>query len=124
MGQGYTLLQESSNFFQCTASDRASWPLDFMLVSPETFARFKADAVSVVVQGVQVDVPSVQHLIALKLHAMKQGQRSRMFRDMDDVINLTRVAKIDLRSDAFKELCHNYGNAELYDYLLRARRQE
>ena len=31
---GYNLLFETDNFFQCTAPERASWPLDFMMVKP------------------------------------------------------------------------------------------
>jgi len=94
LGLGYSLLFETDNFFQCTAPERASWPLDFMMVKPETFTKFKSEAVRVLIQGVQVSVPSIKHLIALKLHAMKSRQRSWMFRDMDDVINLIQLNKM------------------------------
>src|SRR3954470_18899926 len=108
---GYNLLYETDNFFQCTAPERASWPLDFMMVKPETFSKFKSEAVSVVIQGVEVAVPSIKHLIALKLHAMKSGQRSRMFRDMDDVINLIQLNKMDVKGDEFKNLCQKLTGA-------------
>jgi predicted nucleotidyltransferase len=121
LGLGYSLLFESENFFQCTAPELASWPLDFMMVKPETFSKFKSEAVPVLIQGVQVSVPSIKHLIALKLHAMKSGQRSRMFRDMDDVINLIQLSKMEVKGDEFKKLCQTYGSTELYEYLLRAR---
>jgi predicted nucleotidyltransferase len=118
---GFTVHYEASNFFQCTPPNESSWPLDFMLVTEETFAKLLKDAVGTTIQNVRVKVPSILHLIALKLHVLKQGLTHRMFRDMDDVLNLIQINQIDVRSDNFREICHRYGTVELYEYILRAK---
>ena len=118
---GYTVHHEASNFLQCNPPNEGSWPLDFMLVTEETFAKLLKDAIGVNIQNVPVKVPSILHLIALKLHVLKQGLTHRMFRDMDDVLNLIRINRIDVRSDSFREICHRYGTIDLYEYILRAK---
>ena len=64
--------------------------------------------------------PSLEHLVALKLHVLKQNLPHRMLGDMDDVINLLLVNRVDLRQEKWRQLFVKYGSLELYEKVLRA----
>jgi hypothetical protein len=66
-------------------------------------------------------VPSAEHLIGLKLHAIKHGPEYRRGQDLIDVVRLIRNAKIDPESESFKKLVERYGNEEIYQQILKAR---
>ncbi len=59
-------------------------------------------------------VPSVHHLIALKLHALKNNSAGRMVKDMGDIAALVQQHKIDIKSETFKALCLKFGGAAIY----------
>ena len=107
---------------QMKSDQERAWPLDFMLVSKETFTAMLADCIPAIVQNVSVKIPSIRHLIALKLHVLKQGLQHRVSKDMDDVINLVQINKVDVFSSDFKALCERYGNSEIYEFLKRSQR--
>ena len=58
--------------------------LDVMLVSDETFEKMAAQSKVTEFEQTPVSIPSIEHLIALKLHALKQDLRHRRLRDADD----------------------------------------
>lgn len=70
--------------------------------------------------GVEAKMPSLKHLIALKLHVLKQGLAHRTVRDLDDVIMLVLKNGLDIRTDGWRNLFSRYGTAELYEKVLRA----
>ena len=65
-------------------------------------------------------VPSLKHLMALKLHALKNNQIYREYPDLVDLINLVRFNKVDVTKNGFRELCLQYGNRALYDKIVKA----
>src|SRR5437868_15482274 len=70
---GYSVFQEGPTFIQFNADGKNSvWPLDLMLVNDETFAKMFAASKAMRFADAQVSVPSIPHLIALKLHVLKQ----------------------------------------------------
>ena len=70
------------------------------------------------IAGRKFTVPSVEHLIALKLHSIKNNPKLRENKDMADIVELIGVNKIEVRKDSFRDLCLKYGNKELYDKIL------
>jgi predicted nucleotidyltransferase len=70
--------------------------------------------------GARLLIPALEHLIALKLHALKNSHAGRFLKDFLDVENLVRVNNIDLRSETVRGLFLKYGNAELYEKISRA----
>ncbi len=66
--------------------------------------------VAVVLGGKTFHVPSLDHLIALKLHVLKQGLSHRVIKDFTDVTSLAQINAIDITGDKFRALCEKYGS--------------
>ena len=96
-----------------------------MLVSERTFSGLR-DAARDVNLGGQHEVlaPSIEHLIAMKLHAMKQGAPARRLRDLLDIITLVRQGRVDVGGDDFKQLCERYGSQEIHAEIVKTLREE
>ena len=88
-------------------------PVDFMLVDTATFDRLQAGADKVAMQSVEVLIPSLPHLIALKLHALRQGGESRRPVDLADIAELIRFNHVDLANPPYPEILQRYGTAEI-----------
>jgi predicted nucleotidyltransferase len=119
---GYSVWQERDNFAQFKTERSELMPVDFMFVNEHTFASLFADAVESTLGGVRVKHPSLRHLIALKLHVLKQELPHRTLRDFNDVLELLRINRVDTSAEDFKQLCLRYGNQKLYETLVRGTR--
>lgn len=117
---GYTELQREENFEQYSRGEGTPWPVDLMLVNQASFDGMKVASLSVCVQGVNLRMVCLDHLLALKLHALKQGKLHRFLRDFEDVVQLARINKLDLESSRWRELLLRYGTADLYEKIRRA----
>jgi len=117
---GYQVASKGESFLQFLPNAPSHWPVDLMLVAPETFAGLVADASPVSLKGAQVSLVSINHLIALKLHVLKQAQLHRFLKDFQDIIELVRINHLDLHSEAMRGLFLRYGDADLYEKIKRA----
>ena len=113
---GCEIRNDAGTFVQLTIA--GAEPLDCMMVATETFVPMKAQGKDVVIDGQPVRVPSLEHLLALKFHALKHGPLHRNSKDFLDVLTLVDENGIDVRSDKFRELCDKYGNAKLYEHIV------
>jgi hypothetical protein len=121
LGQlGYVVERDAEVFVQLAPPRHGAWPVDLMLVREPTFGPLHAASREVELYGVRLRIPSLEHLLALKLHALKHGHAGRFLKDFLDVENLVRVNQLDLHSAALRELFLKYGDAELYGKVLRA----
>lgn len=98
--------------------------LDLMLVNMTTFEGIWRAGVEVSVGGQVVKVPSLDHLLALKLHVLKQNLRHRRIKDLDDVIRLALVNKLDVRKEHYRKLFEKYGTIDDYHKVLDATRED
>lgn len=64
-------------------------------------------------------VPSLQHLFALKIHALKHGKGLRVLKDLDDVANRVLANRVDVRSEWFCQLFEKHGNMEWHERIAR-----
>jgi len=92
--------------------------IDFMFVDEETFAKIIKESQKTSIAGCEFMVPSLEHLIALKLHAVKYNPKIRLAKDVPDIINLIRINKLDAKNAKFKELCLKYATEEIYQKIL------
>src|SRR3954471_3680808 len=70
---GLGIFREGPTFVQFVGASEANIPpIDLMIVSDETFKRLRCDARTHDYLGAQLPVPAPKHLIALKLHVLKQ----------------------------------------------------
>lgn|GEM_PF-758959 len=91
LGLGYVIYCDRGVFVQLTPPAQGAWPVDLMLVSEATFQPMFAAGIGVEMFGAAVLIPSLEHLLALKLHALKHGHDERFMKDYLDVENLMRA---------------------------------
>ena len=116
---GYSLFREQGAFIQLSPPKQGAWPVDLMMVQEATFKPMFDQGKRVEIYGVRVLIPCLEHLIALKLHALKHTHAGRALKDFLDVENLVRVNKVDLRAEKVRQLFLKYGNVELYEKISR-----
>ncbi|MCM8801450.1 MAG: nucleotidyltransferase family protein [Candidatus Omnitrophica bacterium] len=94
--------------------------IDFIFVDKDVFDKIAKDSQRVILADCEFKVPSLEHLIALKLHAVKYNPKLRLFKDLPDIVNLIRINNVDAKSEKFKELCLKYATPEIYQKILEA----
>lgn len=117
-GYKKTLLQE--NFVQLQSNRLSLLDVDFMFVDQDTLEKIISEGQKLKIVGQTFMVPSLYHLIALKLHSIKHNSKIRLTKDFPDIINLIRINKIDVEDKKFKDVCLKYGTKELYDKIREA----
>jgi hypothetical protein len=118
LARNFNLVAETSAFAQFSPPDQ-SIGLDLMFVAKETFDQFwKAREAKEFGTSV-AEVPSLDHLLALKLHVLKQGLGHRTFKDAQDVEMLARRNKLNLDEERYEKLFLKHGTREIYETIKR-----
>lgn len=117
--EGFKLYHDGGPFLQYSPPHGTSWRLDLMLVNGETFGKMINASRSIEMLGIMVNVPSPDHLIALKLHALRHGPEDRFEKDFGDVVGITRNTGLDPRSSSYREIFTRFGTTEIYEKVLR-----
>lgn len=105
-------------FVRLKSSSRYLIDLDFMFVDKETLDKLIKDAQEITIAQRKFIVPSLNHLIALKLHSIRYNPKMREHKDLPDIINLIKMNGLKVKSSEFKNLCLKYGSDELYQKIL------
>lgn len=105
-------------FTQFKSSRSYLMDIDFMFIDKETLAKIMKDGKEISIAGQKFIVPSLDNLIALKLHSIKYNPKLREGKDLSDIIDLIRVNKINFKDKKFRELCLKYGTEEIYNKIL------
>jgi hypothetical protein len=113
---GLATVSRKENFAQFTQTDGMG--LDLMFVSDETFEKMWTVALKKDFRGKSVKVVSLEHLLALKLHALKQKLPHRTFKDAEAVEQLARKNLLDLNTPEYEALFLKYGSREIYEMFL------
>lgn len=92
--------------------------IDFMFVDEGTLAKIINDGKRISIAGQKFIIPSLDNLIAIKLHSLKHNLKARETKDMSDIIELVRANKVNVKSGGFRELCLKYGTEEVYRKIL------
>lgn len=93
--------------------------LDLMFVDDSTFERMWQASEERDFGGCPGRVPCLEHLLALKLHVLKQSLPHRTAKDAEDVELLVRRNKLNLHDPLYEQLFLKYGTRELYEAFLR-----
>lgn len=117
---GYQSFQNHEVFCRYRPPTIDSWPIDLMFVDADTFRKMESAAVQAKFGGVSALAPSAEHMIALKLHALAQGQEHRESKDLLDVVELVKRSK--LTDSELSALCKKYDRIDVYDFIKRKRR--
>jgi hypothetical protein len=118
---GYESCHTHENFEQFRSASQ-DIDLDLMFVSEATFEGIFATSKETSFGSIASRIPSLQHLIALKLHVLKQGLEHRVLGDLDDVIQLILGNNVDLDQEEWKQIFEKYGNQEIYEKVRHASR--
>lgn len=87
--------------------------IDLLLVDPETLRQIREDGKSVKIAGNEFRVPSLRHLIAMKLHAIKSDPSKRWAKDLPDIVALMEKNGLFLAEPGMEELCKKFGTADI-----------
>lgn len=115
---GYKLESSNDNFVHFKSGRIALMDIDFMFVEKETLSKIMEQGEVVTIARQEFRVPSLRHLIALKLHSIKYNPKLRLVKDFPDIVGLVKINQVDIKDKDFKELCLKYGDDELYRRLL------
>lgn len=103
---------ESNAFMQCS-NTTLGWPaVDLMFVHEETWKKLRAASVPKPHRNIEVRVPCVPHLIALKLHAATSPTRSSPAKDWNDIEELVRRHRLNPDDGDFSALVIRYGGED------------
>ena len=116
----YSLYREQGTFIQFSPPKEGIWPVDLMTVREPTFRPIFEFGKEVEMYEAKMLIPTLEHLIALKLHALKHSHLGRFLKDFLDVENLVRINHIDLKSDKIRRMFLKYGTAEIYEKISQA----
>lgn len=117
----YTLFHRHRAFLQYKPPDVEVWPIDIMLVDDRTFEGLFAESQEVNFGGTHnVRIPSIEHLIALKLNVLKQVGKARELKDLADIVALVKIGRLDVKDDKFRLLCEKYGTIQIYEKIVDA----
>jgi hypothetical protein len=105
---GYVIYYQHPNFLQLRAP-RDLPPVDLMLVDAETFSKLNAGAVQVLAGGAELPEPKVEHIVALKLHAIQSRPRDKVEKDWLDVFQLIKQHGLALDAPEFRAIVEKYG---------------
>ena len=92
--------------------------IDLLFTDAKTFQGLLAQATKKKIGARFFNVISLDHLIAMKLHAIKNNPENREFKDLHDIRELIRENRIDVRGQVFKNLFLKYGTEELYEKII------
>lgn len=117
--QGYKIGYAQEVFARLKSDNFYLMDLDFMFVDRDTLDKIVKAAKVVAIAEQKFIVPSLEHLIALKLHSLKYNPALRENKDLYDIVELIRINKMQVKTKEFKELCLKFGTKELYDKILQ-----
>lgn len=117
---GYQVHHEQEIFMQFTAPEGSTWPVDLMFVNHQTFSKMFPESLEVKMKRMEFRVPALDHLLALKLHALKYTHAKRELKDLLDVVWLVDINHIDINGEKFTELCKRYGTEKIRKQIIAA----
>lgn len=117
---GYRSYDETDAFARFEDPSERLMDLDLLFVDAETMKKIVDSGKAVVIAEERFLIPSLEHLISMKLHAIKQAPKYREMKDLLDIAVLVRENGIDVGSTAFRERCLEFGSPEIYNRIRTA----
>jgi hypothetical protein len=121
---GYRLFHGASAFAQFEAPERAGTPVDLMFVDGPTWETLVERASEMQLAGEQVLLPRPQHLVALKLHAIRSPTRGKPEVDWEDIRQIVQICALDPDEESFRALILRYGGTDALEKIRRFRQKQ
>jgi len=110
---GYREIQRTEGFVQYASPSVYLTDVDVMLVDAATFEKVVDRSQPLDIGRAVMRVPCAEHMIMLKLHAMKNNPK-RGIRDLGDIVEILRNRPDDVPPDEIESMCERYGPAGVY----------
>ena len=111
---GFVLLGETENFARFVHRSNQVPDVDVLFVDEPTFIKLHLNSVPLQRGAAVLRVPTLPHLIALKLHAIRNNP-AREARDWGDITELLRANPDCISAEDFASLCRQFGSAGIAD---------
>jgi len=121
---GYRLFHGASAFAQFEARESAGTPVDLMFVDRATWDRLSDGAREMDLAGQQVLLPRPEHLVALKLHAIRSPTRGKPEIDWEDIRQIVQICALDPEEESFRALILRYGGVDALEKIRRFRQEQ
>jgi hypothetical protein len=116
---GYSALVRSEIFARYRHSSSTLEDVDVLYVNNETAEEMSRQATECLLDGTPCRIPAISHLLALKLHAIRNNP-AREPRDFADIVELLRANAGTIARDDLQALCARYGPEGLWRKLEEA----
>ena len=118
--KGYKEFRRTRLFVRLREEAVGAIDVDILFVDENTLGGVLKEGKETEILGTRFIVPSLHHLIAMKLHAMKYDQGNRDFRDLRDIAELIKINRVDVTTNDFRNLCLKFGTEKVYQKILEA----
>lgn len=116
---GYTETGRNNLCARYVHADPLHFPVDLLFVDSPTWEKIWPLSEPAQIEGVPLRVPAPAHLIALKLHAMRQNPGKRD-QDFSDIVRIIRRREAQIPGDELQALCERYGPKDIYQQIRAA----
>ncbi|MGI8603064.1 MAG: hypothetical protein ACR2OZ_08690 [Verrucomicrobiales bacterium] len=113
---GYRRAVENPTFCKFTHVTLAMQDVDVMFVNEQTFEKLWSASQIFQRGNARLRVPLALHLIALKLHAIKNNPQ-RLAKDRGDILELINRNRDRIDDDSLRAICDRFGPAGIFDHL-------
>ena len=110
---GYIEKERTENFVRYSHSSLYLMDVDVVFVDRETFKKMVKESRVYRIGKVEMLVPSLEHLIAPKLHAIKNSPE-RENRDIGDIIELLKSNRDKISAAELRSICCKYGPKKIF----------
>lgn len=93
--------------------------VDVLFVDKKTLELMEQEGKHVKIAGHSFTVPSLTHLIAMKLHAIKNNPGKRKDKDLKDILELVQIHGLDVTSREFETDCRKFGPEGIYEEIIK-----
>ncbi len=115
---GYSRVYRDEIFAKYRSPTDGLLDVDLLFVDKDTVGALLAESRVLEIGKAKFPVPSLNHLIAMKLHALKHNAPRRGAKDTADIVALIEANQLDVRNPEFHALCLKFGDQDLYEQLL------
>ncbi len=105
---GFRRLAENENFARYTHPSEFISDIDLLFVDTATFTKLEAGSLPLEKAGVTLRAPALPHLIALKLHAIRNTP-AREAGDLGDIARLLQTNPGAVAPEELATLCQQFG---------------
>jgi len=113
---GYRQVIKTSLYARFQSEENNILPyIDCLFADEGTYDKIVSSGKKVDLFGTEFILPTVLHIIAMKLHAVKHGEAHRFAKDYNDILALIEIHGLDTSPGSeFAEMCDKYANREIY----------